>query len=226
MIPLKDRNPSRSFPFINYLLIAANVIVFFYELSLGDRQLSDFIVKYGLVSHRYFYDVEHHIHFISRYIPFFATMFLHGGWMHIIGNMWFLFIFGDNVEDMLGHGNYLVFYLLSGLAAAVVQLLSSIGSSVPTIGASGAISGVLGAYLVMFPRAKVVTLLPIFFFFDIIDISAFLFIGFWFLMQFVSGLQAVGLGTSGGIAWWAHVGGFVAGILMTPVFKKRKTVPG
>lgn len=142
--------------------------------------------------------------------------------MHIIGNMWFLFIFGDNVEDKLGHGNYLAFYLLSGLAAAVVQLLSSVGSPVPTIGASGAISGVLGAYLVMFPKAKISTLIPIFFFIDIIDISAFLFIGFWFLMQFVSGLQTVGIDTSGGIAWWAHIGGFIAGILMVPVFKKRR----
>ncbi|HUI30679.1 MAG TPA: rhomboid family intramembrane serine protease [Candidatus Acidoferrales bacterium] len=220
MIPLKDRNPSHIFPFINYLLIAANVVVFFYELSLG-RHLDDFIVKYGLISHRYFYAVEHHTQLINRYVPFFSSMFLHGGWLHIIGNMWFLFIFGDNVEDRLGHGNYLAFYVLSGLAAAVIQLLSSVGSSVPTIGASGAISGVLGAYLVMFPRAKIVTLLPIFFFFDIIDISAFLFIGFWFFMQFVSGLQAIGLDTSGGIAWWAHIGGFVAGILMVPVLKKR-----
>ena len=221
MIPLKDKNPSRTFPFVNYLLIAANVVVFFYEISLGQR-LDDFIVKYGLVAHRYFYDVSHHIYFVRRYVPFLSSMFLHGGWMHIIGNMWFLFIFGDNIEDRLGHGNYFVFYILSGLAAAIVQILSSVNSSVPTIGASGAISGVLGAYLVIFPRAKIVTLIPIFFFFDIIDISAFLFIGFWFLMQFVSGIQSLGFDTSGGIAWWAHVGGFVAGILMVPVFKKRE----
>jgi len=221
VIPLKDKNPSRTFPFVNYLLIAANVVVFFYEISLGQR-LDDFIVKYGLVAHRYFYDVSHHIYFVRRYVPFLSSMFLHGGWMHIIGNMWFLFIFGDNIEDRLGHGNYFVFYILSGLAAAIVQILSSVNSSVPTIGASGAISGVLGAYLVIFPRAKIVTLIPIFFFFDIIDISAFLFIGFWFLMQFVSGIQSLGFDTSGGIAWWAHVGGFVAGILMVPVFKKRE----
>ena len=221
MIPLKDRNPSRTFPLINYLLISANFVVFFYELSLG-QQLDDFIIKYGLIPHRYFLAVAHHTHFITRYVPFFSSMFLHGGWMHIIGNMWFLFIFGDNVEDRLGHGHYLVFYLLSGLAATVIQLLSSVGSSVPTIGASGAISGVLGAYLVMFPRAKIVTLLPIFFFFSVIDISAFIFIGLWFLLQFVSGLQSLGIDTSGGIAWWAHIGGFVAGILMAPLFKKRR----
>jgi len=222
VIPLKDKNPSRTFPFVNYLLIAVNVIVFFYELSLGDKHLDEFIVKYGLISHRYFYFVEHQTHHVTRYVPFFSSMFLHGGWMHIIGNMWFLFIFGDNVEDRLGHRNYFAFYILSGLAAAIVQLLSSTASNVPTIGASGAISGVLGAYLVMFPRAKIVTLLPIFFFFDIIDISAFLFIGFWFIMQFVSGLQTLGIDTSGGIAWWAHIGGFVAGILMLPALKKKK----
>jgi membrane associated rhomboid family serine protease len=221
VIPLRDKNPSYTFPIINYLLIAANVVAFFYELSLGPR-LDNFIINYGLVPQEYFHAVAHHTHLITRYFPFFTSMFLHGGWMHIIGNMWFLFIFGDNVEDKLGHGNYLAFYLLSGLAAAVVQLLSSVGSPVPTIGASGAISGVLGAYLVMFPKAKISTLIPIFFFIDIIDISAFLFIGFWFLMQFVSGLQTVGIDTSGGIAWWAHIGGFIAGILMVPVFKKRR----
>ena len=149
-------------------------------------------------------------------------MFLHGGWLHIIGNMWFLFIFGDNVEDKFGHGNYLAFYLLSWSCRSGRSIVSSVGSSVPTIGASGAISGVLGAYLVMFPRAKVVTLLPIFFFFGIVDISAFLFIGFWFLLQFVSGLQTLGIDASGGIAWWAHVGGFIAGILMVPIFKKKR----
>ena len=224
MIPLKDKNPPHTFPFVNYLLIAANVIVFFYELSLG-KQLDPFIAKYGLVPQRYFYDVAHHISPLLRYVPFLSSMFLHGGWMHIIGNMWFLFIFGDNVEDKMGHQSYLVFYLLGGLAAAVIQLLSSVGSSVPTIGASGAISSVLGAYIVMFPRAKIVTLLPIFFFFDIIDISAFLFIGFWFLMQVVSGVQAIGIDTSGGIAWWAHIGGFAAGIMMVPIFSKKRFAP-
>ena len=221
MIPLKDRNPSYTFPFVNYVLIAANAAVFFYELSLGSN-LDKFFVNYGLVPSRYLDMVAHHSHFITRYIPFFTSMFIHGGWMHIIGNMWFLFIFGDNVEDRLGHRGYFLFYILSGLAAAVIQVLSSVSSSIPTIGASGAISGVLGAYLVMFPKAKIVTLIPIFFFFDIIDLSAILFIGFWFLMQFFSGIQSWGLDTSGGIAWWAHIGGFVAGILMVPVFRRRR----
>lgn len=221
MIPLKDKNPSHSFPFVNYLLIAANAAVFFYELSLG-RGLDTFFVKYGLVPSRYFEMVAQHTHFLSRYIPFFTSMFIHGGWLHIIGNMWFLFIFGDNVEDRLGHRNYLVFYLLSGLAAGFLQTYLSASSSIPTIGASGAISGVLGAYLVMFPRARIVTLIPIFIIFDIVDISAILFIGFWFMMQFFSGIQSLGVDTSGGIAWWAHVGGFVAGIAMLPIFKRKR----
>lgn len=223
MIPLKDKNPSYTIPYVNYIIIAANAAVFFYELSLG-QQLDDFIVRYGLIPHRYFYSVSHHTHIISRYAPFFSSMFLHGGWMHIVGNMWYLFIFGDNVEDRLGHGRYFIFYILSGLAAAFVQVTSGLQSPVPTIGASGAISGVLGAYVVMFPRAKVVTLIPIFFFFDIIDISAFLFIGFWFLMQFFSGVETLGIDTSGGIAWWAHVGGFLAGILLVPIFKRRRGI--
>lgn len=221
MIPLKDKNPSHSFPFVNYLLIAANVIVFFYELSLGPG-LDAFFVKYGLVPSRYFDAVANHTQLISRYVPFFTSMFIHGGWLHIIGNMWFLFIFGDNVEDKLGHKRYLAFYLLSGLAAGGLQTYLSANSSIPTIGASGAISGVLGAYLMMFPRARIVTLIPIFFIFDIIDISAILFIGFWFLIQFFSGMQSVSHGLSGGIAWWAHVGGFIAGILMVPIFGRRR----
>ncbi len=221
MIPLKDKNPSYGFPVVNYLLIAANAAVFFYELSLGTG-LDAFFLKYGLVPSKYFEMMSHHTHLFARYVPFFTSMFIHGGWLHIIGNMWFLFIFGDNVEDKLGHRNYLVFYVLSGLAAGALQAYLSASSSIPTIGASGAISGVLGAYVVMFPRARIVTLIPIFIIFDIIDVSALLFIGFWFMMQFLSGVESVGQGMSGGIAWWAHVGGFIAGILMVPVFKRRR----
>ncbi len=221
MIPLKDRNPSYGIPFVNYAIIAANAVVFFHELSLG-HGLDSFFMKYGLVPSRYFEMVTQHSHFITRYVPFVTSMFVHGGWLHIIGNMWFLYIFGDNVEDRLGHWRYLAFYFISGLAAAFLQVYLSAGSSVPTIGASGAISGVLGAYLLMFPRAKIVTLLPIFFFFDIIDISALLFIGFWFMIQFVSGMESLGVDASGGIAWWAHVGGFISGLLMAPLFKRKR----
>ncbi|MGB9592310.1 MAG: rhomboid family intramembrane serine protease, partial [Candidatus Kryptoniota bacterium] len=132
-----------------------------------------------------------------------------------------LFIFGDNVEDELGHSKYLIFYILSGLAAATLQIYIDPGSSIPTIGASGAISGVLGSYIVLFPRARILTLIPIFFFFDIIELPAFLFIGIWFLMQFFSGIEALGIDTTGGVAWWAHVGGFIFGLFITPLFKMR-----
>jgi len=147
--------------------------------------------------------------------PIFA-MFLHGGWLHVIGNMLFLYIFGDNVEDILGHGRYLVFYLLCGVASFLVQILFQSNSMVPNVGASGAIAGVLGAYLLLFPRARIVTLLPIFVFFTVVEIPAFIFIGIWFLIQFASGALTLGRNEalSGGVAWWAHVGGFLAGMLL------------
>jgi membrane associated rhomboid family serine protease len=220
MIPLKDRNPSYSIPYVNYLIIGMNVVVFFYELSLGP-QLDRFFMTYGLIPDRFFYLSHHHELLLGRFIPFFTSMFIHGGWLHIIGNMWFLFIFGDNVEDKLGHSKYLIFYILSGLAAATLQVYIDPGSSVPTIGASGAISGVLGSYIILFPRAKILTLIPIFFFFDIIELPAFLFIGIWFLMQFFSGIEALGIDTTGGVAWWAHVGGFIFGLFITPLLKMR-----
>ncbi|MGC8594264.1 MAG: rhomboid family intramembrane serine protease [Candidatus Kryptoniota bacterium] len=220
MIPLKDRNPSYSIPYVNYLIIGINAIVFFYELSLGP-QLDRFFMTYGLIPDRFFYLARHHELMLGRFVPFFTSMFIHGGWLHIIGNMWFLFIFGDNVEDELGHSKYLIFYILSGLAAATLQIYIDPGSSIPTIGASGAISGVLGSYIVLFPRARILTLIPIFFFFDIIELPAFLFIGIWFLMQFFSGIEALGIDTTGGVAWWAHVGGFIFGLFITPLFKMR-----
>ncbi len=150
-------------------------------------------------------------------------MFLHGGWLHIIGNMLYLYIFGDNVEDILGHGRYLAFYFMSGAASFLVQILFNAHSMVPNIGASGAIAGVLGAYLVLFPRAKVVTLLPLFIFFTVVEIPAFFFLGIWFLLQFLSGAASVGRGDafSGGVAWWAHVGGFVAGIVFLALLAPR-----
>jgi membrane associated rhomboid family serine protease len=147
-------------------------------------------------------------------------MFLHGGWLHILGNMLYLYIFGDNVEDFLGHARYLLFYLIVGMASFAAQISLNTHSMVPNVGASGAIAGVLGAYIVLYPRARVVTLLPLFIFFTVVEIPAFFFLGIWFLIQFVSGAVSIGEGTalSGGVAWWAHVGGFVAGILLLLVF--------
>jgi membrane associated rhomboid family serine protease len=154
--------------------------------------------------------------------PLFA-MFLHGGWLHVIGNMLYLYIFGDNVEDILGHGRYLIFYLLCGVASFLVQILFQSNSMVPNVGASGAIAGVLGAYILLFPRARVVTLLPIFIFFTVVEIPAYIFLGIWFLIQFFSGALTLGRAEalSGGVAWWAHIGGFLVGMLLIKLMAPR-----
>jgi membrane associated rhomboid family serine protease len=157
--------------------------------------------------------------------PLFTHMFLHGGFLHILGNMWFLWIFGDNVEDRLGHLSYLAFYLLCGLGAGLLQLLVSLNSGIPMLGASGAISGVLGAYIVMFPRAKVLTLVPLLFFFFTVDLPAVVILGYWFVIQFLSGLESLGMRAGGGgTAWWAHIGGFVMGVVLVMVWPQRRRV--
>ncbi len=153
----------------------------------------------------------------------FVTMFLHGGWMHLIGNMWFLYLFGDNVEDAMGHIRFLVFYLVSGIAATLAHIVFHPLSPIPVVGASGAISGVVGAYLVMFPTARVLTLVPIFFFIvDIVVLPALIFIGLWFLFQFWSGLLSLAVPHMGGVAWWAHIGGFLAGLVLAPLMRERR----
>jgi membrane associated rhomboid family serine protease len=226
MIPLRDDIPHRTFPFVNTALIIANVIVFIYEINLANRHLLEkFIFTYGMVPARVTAsDIASYYRLGEHLMPFFTSMFLHGGWLHIVGNMLFLYIFGDNVEDRVGHVKYFIFYVLCGCAAALTHVVTNPGSRVPTIGASGAIAGVMGAYLVLFPRARVLTLIPIFFFFDIIEIPAFFFLGIWFIIQFFVG--TFGLATGGqeftGIAWWAHVGGFVSGIVLVPFLKKRR----
>jgi membrane associated rhomboid family serine protease len=166
-------------------------------------------------------------HFIDRFLPIFTSMFLHGGWLHLIGNMIYLWIFGDNVEDMMGHIKYFIFYLLCGVSANYAHLYTNASSPMPTIGASGAIAGVMGAYFILFPRSKVWTLFPIFFFIQIIKIPAVAFLGFWFLMQFFMGFFSLGVSSvaRGGVAWWAHIGGFACGALLVFIFKKRKRKP-
>ena len=213
MIPLRDNIPSRTVPFVNYTLIGANILIFLFEISMG-RDLTVFIHVFGMVPERVVgiaTQAPELIHWAI--IPFITSIFLHGGWLHLIGNMLFLYIFGDNVEGALGHFRYLAFYLACGVAASLTHLISTPSSAVPTVGASGAIAGVLGAYFLLFPRAKVVTLVPIFFFIQIVEIPAFIFLGFWFLLQFLSG-SAVFFSHqgTGGVAWWAHIGGFVAGV--------------
>lgn len=219
MIPLRDANPSRTVPFITYLLIVANFLAFFFELSLG-KFLNDLFARFGLIPALWLADVKSlHLHTIY---PLFTSMFLHGGWMHLLGNMLFLFIFGDNVEDKFGHFRYLIFYFLAGLAAAFTQIYFNASSEAPMVGASGAIAGIMGAYVFLFPKARITTLLFIIIFIKIIELPAYLFLGLWFLMQMLSGVMSLGIGgDAGGVAWWAHIGGFAIGALAVPVMRKR-----
>jgi membrane associated rhomboid family serine protease len=214
MIPLRDTNRSGSFPVMNWLIIAANALVFFYELGLSNSGLNNFVNSFALIP----------AHLQSSpslfVVTIFTSMFMHAGWLHILSNMWVLFIFGDNVEDRMGPVPYLIFYLLGGVAAAALQTFVSPGSSVPVLGASGAIAGVLGAYLVLFPRARVLSLVPIFFIW-LIEVPAIVFIGFWFITQLFSGLASIGT-QAGGVAWWAHVGGFLVGLLLGPLLARRQ----
>ena len=185
--------------------------MFLYQISLGDAA-TDFVYAYAVIPYRFLHlYLSHPLELLT---PLFA-MFLHGGWLHIIGNMLYLHIFGDNVEDILGHGRYLAFYLMCGAVSFLAQIFIQSNSMVPNVGASGAIAGVLGAYIILFPRARVVTLLPIFIFFTVVEIPAYVFLGIWFLIQFASGAASLGHSSalSGGVAWWAHIGGFLAGML-------------
>ena len=224
MIPLKDTIPSRTFPFVNYTIILLNFLFFLYQLSLGPH-LEKFLYAWGVVPAQFFAPLSiGHLHLSQRILPLFTSMFLHGGWLHFLGNMLYLYIFGDNVEDRLGHARYLLFYLLCGVLATAAHLITNHDSRLPTIGASGAIAGVMGAYFFLYPYARVVTLIFIFFFFDIVEIPAFFFLAFWFIFQFLSGtIVATQDAMSGGVAWWAHIGGFLAGILLLFVFGVRRT---
>jgi membrane associated rhomboid family serine protease len=211
MIPLRDVIPSRTFPFFTVTFIVLNSIAFLYELSLPDRTLEQFIFVYGVVPAR------------LDLLSVFTSMFLHGGWAHFLGNMLFLWIFGDNVEDRLGHARFVVFYLLCGAAAVVAHVYMNPASMVPTIGASGAIAGVMGAYFVLYPHSRVLALVPLFIVFEVIEVPAILFLGIWFLMQFFYGVGSLGGGTgveAGGVAFWAHIAGFLAGMAGVLVLRK------
>src|SRR5215470_17387800 len=215
MIPLRDATPSSSFPLVTLSIIVVNTVVFLYETGLG-RALDRFILIYGFVPAVYFH-LSHTEpwNFPERFVPMVTSMFLHGGWMHLIGNMWTLWIFGDNVEDRLGRGSYLLYYFVCGIIAAYVHYLTGPQSGVPVVGASGAIAGVMGGYFILFPRARIVTLVPIFIFLQVMTIPAVFFLAFWFFIQLLNGMVASAASFGGGVAWWAHVGGFVAGALMT-----------
>jgi membrane associated rhomboid family serine protease len=217
MIPIRDAIRSQTYPVVTLFLIAVNVVVFLVELGQGDR-LQQFTYVYGLVPARYTVTtVSEYFTTGQQAFSFLSFMFLHGGFLHLIGNMWFLYIFGDNIEDRLGHVRYLLFYLLCGLASGLSHLALNLNSDIPTIGASGAIAGVMGAYFVLHPRAKILTLIPIFVFFHFVHLPAFVFLGIWLLFQFLS---AAGTSAqSGGVAWWAHIGGFVFGVVFLKLFE-------
>lgn len=220
MIPLRDNIPSKRFPYITYLLILINVALYIYELSLG-KSLNLFVAKYGCIPFEITRasDITPYINF-PVYITLLTSMFLHGSSLHLLGNMLFLYIFGDNVEDWWGHWRYLFMYLLFGLIAAGLQILVSPSSNVPFIGASGAIAGVMGCYFFLYPRAKINVLIIFFFFIRIVWIPAFIFLGFWILLQIIFGL--ITLSTASNIAFFAHIGGFIAGLLITRWNVKRK----
>jgi len=217
MIPLYDTVRTHKFPFVNLLLIAANVLAFLYESQLNPSALEGFIFDWGLVPAHLTSDP------LTAWSTIFTAMFLHGGWFHLLSNMWFLYIFGDNVEARLGGARYLIFYLLSGVAAVFLQTYLLSSSNVPMIGASGAIAGVLGAYLISFPRSRIASLVPILFIFTIVEIPAAIFLILWFIAQLYSGLFAMQGAAASGIAWWAHIGGFVFGVLMVSFFARRTT---
>ena len=210
MIPLRDTIPSVRVPVCNYAIIVVNVLVFAYEVSLGGRAEA-FLFAWGLVPRDF------------TFVTLVTSMFLHGGFLHLFGNMLFLYIFGDNVEDRLGHLRYVVFYLLCGMAAGAAQAITNPASGMPMVGASGAIAGVSGAYFLFFPTSRVVTLVPIFLFLQVVEIPAVFFLLTWFLWQLLSGVATLGTRSAmGGVAFWAHVGGFIAGMVLGPVLRARR----
>lgn len=218
MIPLRDDNPTRTTPFVSYALIAACVVVFLWQAALGPR-MEAAIYAFGLIPDVLLGDARlpPDVAVVPAWLTVFTSMFLHGGWMHLIGNMLYLWIFADNVEDRLGHGRFVVFYLLCGVAAAMAQALPDPGSQVPMVGASGAISGVLGAYLLMYPRAHVLVLIPLGVFTQLVRLPALVVLGLWFVLQLVSEALAA---DGAGVAFRAHIGGFVAGLALLPVFRR------
>ena len=217
MFPLKDDISTEKFPFVTIALIVVNALIFFYEISLGE-DFQYFIVKLGAIP----YEITHQIEVTPEAafpvnMTLLTAMFLHGGWFHIIGNMLYLWIFGNNVEDTLGHFKFIIFYLVSGIVASLVHIVSTPDSTIPTVGASGAIAGVLGAYLLKFPHARILTLIFLGFFVRIVRIPAVYVLGFWFILQVLYGLSSIGSNT-GGVAWFAHIGGFVAGMGLFKLF--------
>lgn len=228
MFPLKDNIPVRRIPATNLGLILVNVLCFAYEFSLGVG-LDAFIQAHGFIPARFMAAQAENMFDPSRFGPVFSSMFLHGGVLHLVANMWMLWIFGDTIEDSMGHGRYLVFYLVCGAISVLAQALANPASPVPLLGASGAIAGVLGAYFLLHPQARILTLVPIVIFFYVIELPAFIFLGFWVLLQILQGYAYLAMPNGaavGGVAWWAHIGGFGAGMLLINLFKEKPKVRG
>jgi len=227
MFPIRDTIRSRHLPWMTWLLIAMNAFVFFMELSTTRPAVEEAFYLFGIVPARFTHpDWAASVGFPATYWPFLTSMFLHGGWLHVIGNMWMLWIFGDNVEDRMGPLRFLLFYLSCGVAAGLVHLATNTSSTVPAVGASGAIAGVMAAYFLLFPHARILAMLPIFFWPVFFEVPAFLYLGFWFLTQFFSGSLALAAPSQvSGIAWWAHIGGFAAGILTFWAFLRPRRRP-
>ena len=217
MIPLKDTTPARITPFVNIGLIVANVLVFFYQASLPARAEQAFVMANATIPAHVAHFLAGHAGVQAALLPLFTSMFLHGGLMHLLGNMLFLWIFGDNVEDYFGHLGYLFFYIVCGIGSGLVHVLFNLSSPYPAIGASGAISGVMGAYILLFPRHQILT----FFFIFLIPVPAFLILGYWFVLQFLAGVGQLGMAVRGGVAFWAHIGGFLLGMGITALVRKR-----
>jgi len=217
LIPLKDNNPSRSYPVVNITLLLANVVVFLYQLALPPYDQKLFILSNATIPARIPAFLAGHVGFEAAFLPLITSMFLHTGFLHLAGNMLFLWIFGDNVEDSFGHLPYLFFYLVCGLGAGLLHVLFNLGSPIPALGASGAISAVMGAYMVLYPRERILTLVFIF----VVPIPAVFILGYWFLLQFLAGIDALGTSAKGGVAVWAHVGGFLLGVLLTQLVRRR-----
>lgn len=223
MIPLRDSVKSGTFPFVNITIIVLNLVIYVHEVLLEPYALNQFFYTYGLIPA----DVLNSFYTGAALTPMLVNLvtatFVHGGWLHVLGNMLFLWVFGDNVEDRLGHARYLLFYLLAGAAGGVAHIVTNSASTVPVVGASGAVAGVLGAYIIAFPRARILALVPLLIIFFLAEIPAIVFIAIWFVLQLFNGVASLG-GTATTVAYWAHVGGFVVGALLIVVLAKRREV--
>ena len=222
MIPLRDTIPSRRIPWLTRCVVLLNLIVFVLELRQG-RALEAWLYRFGVIPSQWTVGLGRVSEWPSQWLTLLTSQFLHGGFLHLASNMWYLWIFADNVEDRLGHARFVLLYLGSGVAAVAAQILVTPQSAVPMVGASGAIAGVLGAYLLLFPSARIVTLIPLGWYWDTVELPAFLFLGFWFLLQWIQGMTTLGqVASVGGIAVWAHVGGFVSGMVGILLMRPRR----